>query len=52
MEETTDARFAAVHDIYNAITFAVMNEAIAKQCKPQQIINYDATQFKVGYTSD
>ena len=52
VEETTDARFAAVHDIYNAIIFAVMNEAIAKQCKPQLIINYDATQFKVGYTSD
>lgn len=29
VEEITDARYKAVFDIYNAITFAVMNQAIA-----------------------
>ena len=36
-------------DIYNAISFAVMNHAIVPLCQPHLIINYDATQYKVGY---
>jgi len=50
--ETTDARYNTVNDIFNAISFAVMYTAIVSPCKPQLIINYDATQFKVGYEAN
>ena len=36
-------------DIYNAISFAVMNHVMVPLCQPHLIINYDATQYKVGY---
>ncbi len=32
VEEITDARYKAVYDVYNAITFAAMNHVIVPQC--------------------
>jgi hypothetical protein len=49
VEETPDARQVAVYDIYNAISYAAMNHVLVPLCKPQLILNYDATQFRVGY---
>jgi len=51
-EESTDARHIAVYDIYNTITFTAMNHIVVPQCKPELIINFDATQFQVGYDCD
>jgi len=38
-------------DIYNAISFAVINHSIIPLCQPHHIIIiiYDSTQYKVGY---
>ena len=49
VEETPDTRQVAVYDIYNAISYAAMNHVLVPLCKPQLILNYDATQFRVGY---
>ena len=49
VEPVTNARHKAVNDILNAISFAVMNQTIVPLCEPQLIINYDATQYQVGY---
>ena len=49
VEPVTNARHKAVNDIFNAISFAVMNQTIVPLCEPQLIINYDATQYQVGY---
>jgi hypothetical protein len=49
VEEMPDARQIAVYDIYNAISYAAMNHVIVPLFKPQLILNYDATQFRVGY---
>ena len=51
MEPYTDARYNVVFDIYNAISFSCMHKMMTDICEPQLIINYDATQYKVGYES-
>ena len=59
VEEIPDAG-QVVYDIYNVIStfnlvleallyYAAMNHVLVPLCKPQLILNYDATQFRVGY---
>jgi hypothetical protein len=52
IEEITDARYAATFDVYNAISYAAMNYFVVPLSNPHLIINYDATQYKVGYNQD
>ena len=40
VEESTDARYNACMDIYNVISFAVVNHAIVPQYQPHLNINY------------
>jgi hypothetical protein len=56
-EVTTDARIMATSDIFNAVTFAAMNNSmvVRKNVCPELIMNFDTiytTQFTVGGNGD
>lgn len=51
-EEITQARYDAVRDIRNIVSFAAMNSSRVGESIPQLIMNMDSTQFGVGKTNN